>query len=154
METVSAVVYAGSECDPYRNLNGWQDLLRLGRRSLIGPVAKKKKVPPKLQPWVEARKRFGLSHAHIQMARELGLNPKKVGGLANHKQQPWKAPLPDFIEYLYWQRFRKEKPDNVRSIEQIVADNEQKKAERKARKQAEHEEGTTGPIREEDEDPF
>jgi hypothetical protein len=41
------------------------------------------------------------------MARELGLNPKKFGGLANHKQEPWKVPLPDFIEELYKKRFKK-----------------------------------------------
>ena len=29
---------------------------------------------------------------------ELGLNPKKFGGLANHRQEPWKTPLPGFIE--------------------------------------------------------
>jgi hypothetical protein len=47
------------------------------------------------------------------MARELGMNPKKFGGLANHKQEKWKAPLPDFIEDLYYKRFRKEKPDVI-----------------------------------------
>jgi Putative transposase len=38
---------------------------------------------------------FHLSDVHIQMARELGLNPKKFGGLANHRQEPWKLPLPE-----------------------------------------------------------
>ena len=37
----------------------------------------------------------------LNMARELGLNPKKFGDLANHKQEPWKLPLPDYIEELY-----------------------------------------------------
>ena len=68
------------------------------------------------------------------MARELGMNPKKFGKLANHKQEPWKEPLPDFIETLYWKRFKKECPDNVRSIEQAVKDRKKKQAERKARK--------------------
>jgi len=58
----------------------------------------KKRMPEKYLPWIEARKRFHLSDAHIQMARELGLNPKKFGGLANTKQEPWKLPLPEFIE--------------------------------------------------------
>jgi len=49
-------------------------------------MAKKKSVPNKLKPWIEARKRFGLSDAHVQMARELGMNPKKLGSLANHPQ--------------------------------------------------------------------
>lgn len=32
------------------------------------------------------------------MAREVGLNPGKLGKLSNHGQEPWKAPLPQFIE--------------------------------------------------------
>jgi len=69
------------------------------------------------------------------MARELGLNPKKFGGLANHKQEPWKAPLPDFIADIYFKRFGRERPEQVKSIEQMVRDQEQKKAEKKAEKQ-------------------
>ena len=45
-------------------------------------------IPQKLRPWIEARKRYHLSHAQVQMARELGMNPKKFGGKANHKQEP------------------------------------------------------------------
>jgi hypothetical protein len=52
------------------------------------------KISPKLQPWIDARKRHHLSHAHVQMARELGLNPAKLGKLDTHRQQPWKAPPP------------------------------------------------------------
>ncbi len=68
------------------------------------------------------------------MARELGLNPKKLGGLANHKQEPWKAPLPQFIEELYFERFQRERPDTVRSLEQMAADKARKRAEQKERK--------------------
>jgi len=100
-------------------------------------MAKQKSLSPKYQAWIDARKRFRLSHAHIQMARELGMNPKKFGKLANHKQEPWKQPLPDFIESLYWKRFKKDHPDNVRSIEQMVKDAKRKQAERKVRKQQE-----------------
>jgi len=100
-------------------------------------MAKQKKLSPKYQVWIDARKRFHLSHAHIQMARELGMNPKKFGKLANHKQQPWKAPLPVFIEDLYFKRFGKTRPDNVRSIEQMVKDKKRKHAERKERKRSE-----------------
>ncbi len=96
-----------------------------------------KKVPAKYQPWIDARKRFHLSHAHVQMARELGLNPKKLGSLANERQEPWKAPLPDFIARLYKKHFDKDRPDDVRPLEQILAERKRKKAERKARKRAE-----------------
>jgi hypothetical protein len=39
------------------------------------------------------------------MARELGLNPKKLGSLDNHRQEPWKLPLREFIEELHAKRF-------------------------------------------------
>jgi hypothetical protein len=94
-----------------------------------------KSLPQKYQIWIEARKRFRLSHAHIQMARELGLNPKNFGKLANVREEPWKAPLPDFIAALYRKHFNKERPDEIRSLEQIVAAKQKKKAEQKARKQ-------------------
>ena len=70
----------------------------------------------KNKKWHEAKKKFRLSDMHIQMARELGMNPKKWAGLANHKQEPWKAPLPVFIEELYFKRFKKEKPNIVNPL--------------------------------------
>lgn len=76
-----------------------------------------KTVPPQIQAWVEARKRYHLSHAQVQMACELGLNPRKLGKLANHRQEPWKAPLPQFIEYLYVKRFGRERPQAVTPAE-------------------------------------
>ncbi|MCG2658624.1 MAG: hypothetical protein L6437_00050 [Kiritimatiellae bacterium] len=96
-----------------------------------------KNLSSKYQPWVDARKRFHLSHAHTQMARELGMNPKKFGKLANHKQEPWKAPLPVFIAGLYRKRFGKARPDDVRPLEEIIADRKRKKAECKAEKRQE-----------------
>ena len=66
--------------------------------------------------WIEAKKKFRLSDMHIQMARELGMNPKKFGSLANHKQERWKAPLPDFIEDLYYKRFKKDQPDVINQL--------------------------------------
>jgi len=86
-----------------------------------------------LQPWFDARKRFKLSHAQIQMARELGLNPKKFGSLANHHQERWKAPLPQFIEDCYVKRFKREQPNPVRTLEELIkADDDKRKEKRKA----------------------
>ena len=70
----------------------------------------------KNKKWSEAKKKFRLSNMHIQMARELGMNPMKLAGLANHKQKPWKAPLPVFIEEPYFKRFKKEKPNIVNPL--------------------------------------
>jgi len=97
-------------------------------------MPKQKLYSPKYQIWIDARRRHKLSHTHIQMARELGMNPKRIGKLDNHKQEPWKAPLPIFIENLYFKRFGKERPENVRSIEQMVKEEKQKQLERKQRK--------------------
>ena len=71
------------------------------------------------------------------MAKELGLNPKKFGKLQPTKQQPWKLPLSEFIEDIYFKHFKKSTPDNVKSIEQMVKDKAIKKAERKKRKEVE-----------------
>jgi hypothetical protein len=89
----------------------------------------------KLQPWFEARRRFKLSNAHIQMARELGMNPKKLGSLDNHRQEPWKAPLPDFIAETYRRHFKRSGPEQVRSLEELVEWDKQRRVEKQARKQ-------------------
>jgi hypothetical protein len=102
-------------------------------------VSKKKRIPEKYQIWIDARKRYHLSHVHIQMARELGMNPKKFGKLANEKQEPWKAPLPVFIERIYFKRFGRERPVDVRSIEEVSRAKDIKKEERRRRKQLEGE---------------
>ncbi|MGE0609303.1 MAG: hypothetical protein AB7O62_19585 [Pirellulales bacterium] len=101
-------------------------------------MAKQKKlfIPNKLRPWIEARSKFRLSHAHVQMAREMGLNPHKLGKISNNKQQPWKLPLPQFIEECYFKRFGKRQPDDPRSIEQRIAGQAAKKAAKDQLKQA------------------
>jgi hypothetical protein len=68
------------------------------------------------------------------MARELGMNPKKFGKLANHRQERWKMPLRDFIEHLYFKHFGKTRPDRVISIEQRADEIERKKREKRALK--------------------
>ena len=95
-------------------------------------MAKKKKKPnQKMQAWIDARKRHHLSHAQVQMARELGINPNKLGKKDNHKQEPWKIPLRQFIEHRYLKRFGKERPDVVQSIEEKVRRDGEKKARRR-----------------------
>ena len=86
------------------------------------------RIPERLQVWIDARERHHLSHAHVQMARELGMNPKKLGKLDNHQQEPWKQPLPAYIEQLYFKRFAKRSPEVVVSIEERARWEEDKKA--------------------------
>ena len=40
-----------------------------------------------LEKWMAAQKRHRLSDRHVQMARELGLNPDKLGKIDNHRQE-------------------------------------------------------------------
>jgi hypothetical protein len=93
-------------------------------------------IPPKLQAWIQARNRHHLSHAQVQMARELGMNPTRLGSIDNHREEPWKAPLPAFIENLYFKRFDREQPEVVVSIEDRARHLQQQKADGKPRRPA------------------
>jgi hypothetical protein len=110
----------------------------------------KKALPQNLRDWVDARRHHHLSHAHVQMARELGMNPKKLGKLVTHEDQaPWKAPLPQFIEHFYLKRFGKERPEVVMSVEECARVQRAKKEARKeakrccARSEGDHPPGAT-----------
>src|SRR5271166_5501778 len=92
------------------------------------------RIPTKLQPWFEARRRFKLSHAHTQMARELGMNPRKLGSLANERLEPWKLPLPEFIAQCYRKRFGRSRPEHARSLEEVVQAEERRRKEKKERR--------------------
>ena len=88
------------------------------------------KIPQKLQEWIDARKRYRLSDAHIQMARELGLKPSSLEKLTPNKDQKWKVPLADFIEHLYEKRFKRSAPPEVITIEKL-AEHQARKKQRK-----------------------
>lgn len=100
--------------------------------------------PPDLQIWIDVRRRHHLSHAHVQMARELGMNPKRIGKVDNHKQEPWKAPLPISIEDLYYKRFGRERPETVVTVEQRARQIAARKAARRASKPARRAEAGSG----------
>ena len=93
-------------------------------------------IPPKLLPWVEARSRFKLTHAEVQMARELGMNPKKLGGIANERQEAWKVSLKDFISNCYHKSYGRALPEHVRSIEELAKEVQKRKDLKKAKKAA------------------
>lgn len=106
----------------------------------------KNKPSQKLQGWIEARERFHLSHAHVQMARELGMNPRKLGKIDNHDQEPWKLALPQFIEHVYFKRFGKDRPEVVMSVEERARVQDAKKAARKEAKRLAAEGGVRAPA--------
>ena len=92
-------------------------------------------MPERLQVWIDARTRHHLSDAHVQMARELGLNPKKLSKLDNHGQEPWKAPLPAFIERLYLKRFGRRSEIIVSIEEQARMEEDRMARKREMRRQ-------------------
>ena len=109
---------------------------------------KKKKPKPdlKMQAWIDARKRRHLSHAQVQMARELGMNPKTLGKIDNHDQEPWKMPLKNFIEHLYFKRFGKTHPEVVMSIEDKIRLDAEKKARKREQKLERRLNGAVKPL--------
>lgn len=100
-------------CSP---MSDAEDVGKMVERKDDGMAKKTKKPNQKMQAWIDARKRHHLSHAQVHMARELGMNPAKLGKIDNHKLRPWKLPLPQFIEELYFERFGKTSPEAVLSI--------------------------------------
>ena len=88
-----------------------------------------------LEKWMAAQKRHRLSDKHVQMARELGLNPDKLGQIDNHRHEPWKVPLPQFIEDIYIKRFKRDQPETVRPLKQILKEMEFKKKLQKEKKE-------------------
>jgi len=96
-------------------------------------MAKKKSIPPKFRVWIDVRKRFKLSHAQIQMARELGMSPKTFGSIDHRRREPGKLPLGEFIEQSYLKRFH-EPPSEVLTIEQLIERAEKKTAARREAK--------------------
>ena len=95
-----------------------------------------KRIPPKLQPWFDARKKLALSHATIQMARELGMNPKKLWRLVPNAQQKWKSSLPDFIADCYQKSHGRRRPENIRTLENMIDDELRRKHARREKKAA------------------
>lgn len=99
-----------------------------------------------LEKWLTAQKRHHLSDKQVQMVRELGLNPDKLGKIDNHKQEPWKTPLPQFIEEIYFKRFKKDTPEIVKPLKQILKELEIKKQKKKKEKEKKRRENAINPI--------
>jgi len=57
------------------------------------------------EAWRNAKKICRLTARQVEMARALGMNPKKLPGLRPSAQQRWKLPVGAFIEERYRKRF-------------------------------------------------
>lgn len=83
-----------------------------------------------------AQKRHHLNDMQVQMARELGFKPDSLRKIDNHKQEPWKTPLPQHIENLYEKRFKREQPEVVKPLKQQLQEDAAKRAAKKKAKDA------------------
>ena len=90
----------------------------------------------KLQPWLKARRRFRRDSARVQMARELRMDAKKLGTVANENQQTWKVPRQEFVVQCHFKRFSRSQPTQVRSLEQLIESEEMRRKLKQERKLA------------------
>jgi len=88
---------------------------------------KKKKKKKKFSDgvWSSARTKYHLSSRQIEMAKKLGMTPKKFGSLVPNKSEPWKKPLGQFIESCYYKRFKRQKTE-PRKNETLIKQTEKK----------------------------
>ena len=84
-----------------------------------------------IEKWITAQKKHRLSDVHVQMARELGLNPDKFGKIDNHRQFHCPNSSRKFISNVS----KKEHPDTVKPLKQILKELEMKKEAKKKAKE-------------------
>jgi hypothetical protein len=60
--------------------------------------------------WKEAYKKCRLSTKHIQMAKELSLNPRSLIKNIPNPKQKWKIPVREWIEQMYAKCFNLTSP--------------------------------------------
>jgi len=74
-----------------------------------------------LELWVKAKRQCALTDAQVQMARELGMNPRHLT-LCSGTPRLTNVPLAKHIEDLYLKRFKKPLPDAVVPLRQLLHD--------------------------------
>jgi hypothetical protein len=57
------------------------------------------------EAWTKAKTVCRLTARQVEMARALGMNPRKLPSLRPSPQQHWKLPVGESIEDRYWKRF-------------------------------------------------
>ncbi len=68
------------------------------------------KLNNKEKEWVDARQRYSLTHAQVQMARELEIIPRSLAKLTD-------ISVPEYVQQHYLERFGRSEPAVVVSIE-------------------------------------
>jgi hypothetical protein len=82
-------------------------------------MAKKKKQPKNKRDrlWIEAKRRCRLNDNDIQIAKELGLNPRSLIKNIPSKTEQWKLPVKDWIHQMYQKRHVKSERKKARKVQ-------------------------------------
>jgi hypothetical protein len=82
-------------------------------------MAKKKKQPKNKRDrlWIEAKRRCRLNDNDIQIAKELGLNPRSLIKNIPSKTEQWKLPVKDWIHQMYQKRQEKSERKKARKVQ-------------------------------------
>ena len=82
-------------------------------------MAKKKKQPKNKRDrlWIEAKRRCRLNDNDIQIAKELGLNPRSLIKNIPSKTEQWKLPVKDWICQMYQKRQEKSERKKARKVQ-------------------------------------
>ena len=70
--------------------------------------------------WAEAARCCRLSPADVRMAKELGFKPRSLLKNQPSPQQPWKAPVAEWVRDLYAKRQRRSEHRRQRAQEAMV----------------------------------
>ena len=81
-----------------------------------------KETADQLQTWVRVKRQCARTDAHVQMARELGMNPRRLAESASTQQGLTQPSFTQRIESLYLKRFKKPRPDIVVPLRQALHD--------------------------------
>lgn len=78
----------------------------------------KKRQAHEQEAWTNATKICRLTTRQVEMARALGMNPRKLPRLRPNPQQRWKLPVGEFIEERYRKRFGGDARDQRARVEE------------------------------------
>lgn len=81
-----------------------------------------KETADQLQLWVKVKRQCALTDAHVQMARELGMNPKRLIESEGTTQVLAQLPLSQRIEGIYLKCFKKPLPAADPPLRQLLHD--------------------------------
>lgn len=68
----------------------------------------------------DAALQVGVKFLHHIRGQAFGGGIGGKGGLANHRHEPWKLPLPEFIAECYRQRLHRERPAQVVPLAEVT----------------------------------